>query len=249
MGELVRLDITNQVATITLDSQHNRNALSAQLVNELTECVSSATAPGVRAVVLRHEGPAFCSGGDLKERGTGDIPDSRPLINAMIGLMDCEMPTIAVVNGAVRAGGVGLMAACDLVVVARQVTFALTEIRIGVAPAIISVPIMRRVAPARLAGPYLTGEAFTAEQALSMGLVTHVSDDVEETVAALCAGITAGAPRAVAQAKRLLREVPDMDRQSAFNAMQSLSESMFRGPDAQEGMLAFREKRSPNWPT
>lgn len=248
MGEIVRLEVADQIATIALDSQPNRNALSTQLVAELGQCFAEAEGSGARAIVLRHEGPAFCSGGDLKERGTGDIPNSRPLIDVMIRLMDCDVPTIAVVNGAVRAGGVGLMAACDLVVVAPQVTFALTEIRIGVTPAIVSVPIMRRVAASRLAGPYLTGEAFSAEQALSMGLVTHVSDDIDATVAGLCAGIRAGAPRAVAQAKRLLRAVPGLDRETAFNEMQELSESMFRGPDAQEGMLAFREKRSPIWP-
>ncbi len=248
MAELVRLGIEQQVATITLDAQHNRNALSAQLVGELAAHIARAEAADVRAIVLRHEGPAFCSGGDLKERCDGDIPDSRPLIDVMTRLMDTERPTIAAVNGAVRAGGVGLMASCDLVVVADQVTFALTEVRIGVAPAIISVPLMRKVAPARLAGPYLTGEAFSAEQALDMGLVTHVSDDVDATVASLCEGIRAGAPRAVARAKRLLTEVPSLDRSAAFDRMQALSEAMFRGPDAAEGMAAFREKRSPIWP-
>lgn len=247
-GEVVRLHIEHRIATITLDSQANRNALSTQLVSELGSCVKDAEAADVRAIVLTHAGPAFCSGGDLKERDASDIPNSRPLIDVMIRLMDTDRPTIAAVNGAVRAGGVGLMAACDLVVVASQVTFALTEVRIGVAPAIISVPIMRRVAPQRLAGPYLTGEAFTAEQALSMGLVTHVSDDVDATVTALCTGILAGAPRAVAQAKRLLRDVPGLDRETAFDQMQELSESMFRSADAAEGMRAFREKRSPTWP-
>lgn len=249
MGDVVRLSVDRQIATITLDSQANRNALSSHLVGQLADCVADAESSGVRAIVLTHAGPAFCSGGDLKERGAGQIPDSRPLIDVLIRLMDSDVPTIAAVNGAVRAGGIGLMAACDLVVVATQCTFALTEVRIGVAPAIISVPLLRRVAPMRLAGPYLTGEAFTAEQAREMGLVTHVADDVEATVDALCTGILAGAPRAVAQAKRLLRDVPQLDRETAFIQMQQLSESMFRSADAAEGMLAFREKRSPNWPT
>lgn len=248
MRNMVRLEIDQQIATITLDSQANRNALSAQLVSELGGCVGEAESANVRAIVLTHAGPAFCSGGDLKERDAEGMPDSRPLIDVMIRLMDTGRPTIAAVNGAVRAGGVGLMASCDLVVVASQVTFALTEVRIGVAPAIISVPIMRRVSPARLAGPYLTGEAFTAEQALAIGLVTHVVDDVDETVAALCTGILAGSPRAIAETKRLLREVPELDRDVAFDRMQQLSESLFRGPDAAEGMLAFRQKRSPIWP-
>jgi methylglutaconyl-CoA hydratase len=245
--EIVRLDIAQRIATITLDSQANRNALSAQLVSELGTCVADAESANVRAIVLTHAGPAFCSGGDLKERAAGDVPDSRPLIDVMIRLMDTERPTIAAVNGAVRAGGVGLMAACDLVVVASQVSFALTEVRIGVAPAIISVPLMRKVSPAHLAGPYLTGEAFTADHALAIGLVTHVTDDVHQTVASLCAGILAGSPRAIAETKRLLRDVPKLDLNTAFDQMQRLSESLFRGADAAEGMLAFREKRSPVW--
>ena len=119
--------------------------------------------------------------------------DSNPFVEALVRLMDTERPTIAAVNGAVRAGGIGLMAACDLVVVAASTTFALTEVRIGVAPAIISVPILRRVAPSRIAAAMLTGESFDAHEARSMGLITHVSADVAATVEALTTGILAGA--------------------------------------------------------
>jgi enoyl-CoA hydratase len=164
-------------------------------------------------------------------------------------LMDSRVPTIAAVDGAVRAGGIGLMASCDLVVVHSSVSFALTEVRIGVAPAIISVPILRRVPVSKIAAAMLTGEQFDANEARSMGLVTHVSDDVAETVGALCSGIRAGAPRAVAETKRLLERVPRLDRSEGFAEMGALSERLFNGPDAAEGMAAFREKRRPIWPT
>jgi enoyl-CoA hydratase/carnithine racemase len=247
---VVRIVIDAGVATITLDSQHNRNALSRRLVAELAQCIDAAEAADARAIVLRHEGPAFCAGADLKERSTIDgPPDSSPMVAVMRRLMDTERPTIAAVEGAVRAGGIGLMASCDLVVVDATVTFALTEVRIGVAAAIISVPILRRVPAGKIAAAMLTGEVFDAEEARSIGLVTHVTDDVPAQVAALTDGIRLGAPRAVRETKRLLRDVPRLDRDVAFEQMRALSDELFAGPDAREGMAAFRERRAPVWPT
>ena len=157
--------------------------------------------------MLTHTPPAFCAGADLKERRAGQ-PDSSPFVDVLRRLMDAEVPTIAAVNGPARAGGIGLMAACDLVVVRDDITFALTEVRIGVAAAIISVPILRRANASHLAAAFLTGEPFDATAARDAGLVTHVSSDVAATVAALCEGIRMGAPRAVAETKRMLRLVP-----------------------------------------
>ena len=243
---LVRTEIDEGVATITLDSQHNRNALSRQLIAELNAGIDAAEAVDARAIVLRHEGPAFCAGADLKERS--DQPaDSTPFVSILERLMDTERPTIAAVDGAVRAGGIGLMASCDLVVVNTSTTFALTEVRIGVAAAIISVPILRRVPSGKIAAAMLTGEVFDATEARSIGLVTHVSGDVAAQVAALLEGIRAGAPRAVRETKALLRSVPELDRSAAFSAMAALSDELFSGPEATIGMTAFREKRRPDW--
>ena len=161
--------------------------------------------------------------------------------------MDTPRPTFAAVMGAVRAVGIGLMASCDLVVVVAATTFALTEVGIGVAPAIISVPILRRVAPSRIAAAMLTGEQFDAAEARSIGLVSHVADDVDATVDELVGGIRAGAPRAVAETKRLLHTVGDMERSAAFEAMGVLSNEMFNSDDAAEGMAAFVERRRPRW--
>lgn len=248
MGELVRLDVADGIGTITLDSQHNRNALSRQLIAELAGCLDVAETAAVRAIVLRHEGPAFCAGADLKERaGLSGPPDSRPMVDVMRRLMDTPRPTIAAVEGAVRAGGIGLMASCDLAVVAPSVTFALTEVRIGVAAAIISVPILRRVAAGKIAAAMLTGEPFDAAHACEIGLVTHVSDDVPATVRTLCEGVLLGASRAVAETKRLLHRVPGLARDDAFDEMRALSDELFAGPDAAEGMRAFAEKRAPVW--
>lgn len=252
-SQVVHVEVDDAIATITLDSQHNRNALSRQLLAELHQALDTAEGAAARAIVLTHRGPAFCAGADLKERSTqgstdpDSNTDSNPFVEALVRLMDTERPTIAAVNGAVRAGGIGLMAACDLVVVAESTTFALTEVRIGVAPAIISVPILRRVAPSRIAAAMLTGESFDAHEARSMGLITHVSADVDATVDALTSGILAGAPRAVAETKRLLHTVVTMDRTAAFETMARLSNELFGSADAAEGMAAFAAKRPPVW--
>ena len=198
-GELVQVAVAHGVATITLDSPVNRNALSTALVGVLQR------------------------------------------------LMDADVPTIAAVDGPARAGGIGLMAACDLVVVRDDLTFALTEVRIGVAAAVISVPILARVNASLLRAAFLTGEPFDAAAARAAGLVTHVTDDVAATVAALCDGICMGAPRAVAETKRILRLVATLERDEAFRQMRALSDELFAGPDAAEGMAAFADKRPPSW--
>jgi enoyl-CoA hydratase len=265
---LVRVTVDRGVATITLDSPANRNALSRGLLRDLHQALDRAEQPDVRAIVLTHVPPAFCAGADLRERSvdttsTPDAPDTTstagtpgtappgspgsPLVAALERLMGAAAPTIAAVKGPVRAGGIGLMAACDLVVVAPTVDFAFTEVRIGVAPAIISVPILRRVPPAMLAAPFLTGERFDAAHAARIGLVSHVSDDVDAQVAALVDGILHGAPGAVAATKRLLHEVPGRPFGEAIREMEALSMRLFRSDEGAEGMRSFLEKRPPRW--
>lgn len=241
---LVHQTLTEGVATITLDSPDNRNALSRQLLADLHAALDAAVA--ARVLVLAHTGPTFCAGADLKERGAGPM-DATPMALAMQRLMEMPQPTIAAVTGSVRAGGIGLMAACDLVVVHPAVTFAFTEVRIGVAPAIISVPILRRVPWSRLAAAFLTGETFDAVEARDMGLVTHVSDDVAGSVAALTDGIRAGAPAAVAATKALLHRGHGSNLADDFAATRILSEALFGSAEAAEGMRAFAERRAPDW--
>jgi|CXWL01.1.fsa_nt_gi enoyl-CoA hydratase len=236
----VRCAVEGGVATITLDSPGNRNALSRALLAGLHEALDRAEQPDVRVIVLTHTPPVFCAGADLKERS--DAPsDSKPMVRAMQRLSEVDQPTIAAVLGPVRAGGIGLMASCDLVVVQPDVTFAFTEVRLGLAPAIISVPILQRCPWTKLAAPFLTGEVFDARDALEMGLVTHVAGAVPAAVSTLVAGIVAGAPEAVAATKRLLRG----DR--SWAEMQALSERLFASPEGTEGMRAFAEHRPPAW--
>jgi methylglutaconyl-CoA hydratase len=252
--ELVHLDLADGVATITLDSPANRNALSRRLVGDLHGALDDAgtaiAAGDVRSIVLTHTPPAFCAGADLKERASGP-PDSAPVVRAFERLMDAPVPTIAALTGPARAGGIGLMASCDLVVVDHAVTFALTEVRIGVVAAIISVPIFRRTRPAQLAAALLTGEPVDAQYALQVGLVTHVTTDVTSVVDHLCAAIAGGAPQAVAATKRMIGDAVSEDRSrrdEAFARMRALSDYHFQSDEAAEGMAAFAEKRPPSWP-
>lgn len=242
----VRYEMANGVATITLDSPANRNALSSALVEGLHHALDQADRPDVRVIVLTHTPPVFCAGADLKERSTGRT-DSTHMARLMERLITGRQPSIAAVSGPVRAGGIGVMASCDLVVVQPDVTFAFTEVRIGVAPAIISVPILRRCPWSKLAAPFLTGETFDAAAARDMGLVTHVADDVPAAVAQLVRGILAGSPNAVSATKTLLHHAGDGMLVAELTEMRALSDRLFSSEDAAEGMQAFAERRTPSW--
>ncbi|MEY2445526.1 MAG: hypothetical protein QOE00_2106, partial [Ilumatobacteraceae bacterium] len=150
MAQLIDVALTHEIATITLDSPANRNALSQQLLAELLAALDAVEAAHARVIILTHTPPVFCSGADLKERATGRV-DSTSFVAAIERLGTTSAPVIAAVDGPVRAGGVGLMAACDLIVVNSSVTFAVNEVRIGVAPSIVTGPILQRCSWSKLA--------------------------------------------------------------------------------------------------
>jgi methylglutaconyl-CoA hydratase len=184
----------------------------------------------------------------LADRSDSDPADetSRSMVAVLQRLMHSPRPTVAVVRGPARAGGIGLMAACDLVAVAPEVTFAFTEVRIGVAPAIISVPIVRRVSPAHLTAPFLTGEMFDAAHAVEIGLVNAVGDP-DDIARRWCDAMLAAAPGAVAATKSLLFTVPGQPLAEAFADMAELSARLFASGEGREGMAAFTQRRAPRW--
>jgi methylglutaconyl-CoA hydratase len=241
MTELVHLEVADRVATITLDSPANRNALSVQLVEELL--VHLRTVAGrddVHVAVLTHTGPAFCAGADLKARERrADIP----LPDVLGALWGLPQPVVARIGGPARAGGVGLVAACDLAVAAREATFAFSEVRLGLVPAVIAVVCLPRLSHADALELFLTGDVFDAARAAAAGLVNVVADDVDAAVAELVRHLRLGAPRALTTSKRLVRGPLD------FTAMEELSREFFAGDDAREGIAAFMEKRPPRWAT
>ncbi len=252
MTELVHLDVAAGVATITLDSPANRNALSAQVRRELLAHVQAVIADdGVRVIVLGHTGRVFCSGMDLKEsRGAGAQDQGVNDFPAILErIWSSPTPVVARVAGPARAGGVGLVAACDVAVAAEDATFAFSEVRIGVVPAIISVTVLPRLLPRAAHELFLTGETFDGPRAVRIGLVNSAVPgvDLDAEVARYVEMLRLGAPGALAATKAMLRR----DRPSALDAqfaeMQELSARHFAGEEGQEGMRAFAEKRPPAW--
>lgn len=231
------------VETLSLDSPHNRNALSAALVGELADALTDAGKDtGVRAIVLTHTGNTFSAGADLK-----DPPPPEALVALLRQIIELPKPVVARVTGHVRAGGLGLLAACDIAAAATDATFAFTEVRIGVAPAVISLPLLPRTNPRALARHYLTGERFDAAQAQAAGLLTTCADDVDTALDPILEGLRRSAPDALAETKRLLtaRVLEAFDRDAAD--LTALSARLFSSPQAREGMTAFLERRDPAW--
>ena len=247
---LVRSERRGPAAVVTLDSPSNRNALSRALVEQLHTALATATDDSdVRVVVLTGAGPVFCSGADLKEQAAGGGPGLVGLPEVLTLLMQGPKPVVARVNGPARAGGVGLLASCDLSVGLTGATFAFSEVRIGVAPAVISVPCLRRMDRRAARELFLTGEPFDGATAVETGLLDRAvsEDELDATVDDLVGRLALGAPQALAATKRLLLEVPGQDVAEDFQRMAALSAERFGSDEAREGMTAFREKRRPAW--
>ncbi|WP_181767049.1 enoyl-CoA hydratase family protein [Streptomyces albidus (ex Kaewkla and Franco 2021)] len=244
---LVRSEFAQGVATLTLDSPHNRNALSKRLVSELYAHLEAAAADDrVRALVLTHTGNTFCAGADLRE-GSGTPGDLAPVLRTIVEL---PKPVVARVDGHVRAGGTGLLGACDISVAGPKSSFAFTEARIGVAPAVISMPLLPRLDARAASRYYLTGERFDAVEAARIGLVTLAGrdeEDVDALLAPVLDGLRRGSPQGLAESKRLVTaEVLRVFDRDTDN-LAELSARLFASDEAREGMTAFLERREPAW--
>jgi methylglutaconyl-CoA hydratase len=247
---LVGVQHSDGIRTVTLDSPHNRNALSARLLDQLDRALRDATSdPDVRAIVLTGSGRVFCSGADLSERGAA-APNRMPDI--LTCLVESPVPVIARVNGHARAGGLGLVAAADLAAALESSTFAFTEVRVGVAPAMILVPALRVVERRFLARTALTGETFSAREAAAAGLLSAVAEDesaLDAWVEVQTEALRKSAPGAVRATKALLRALPAQEWPDALAAAAATSAELFAGAEAAEGMEAFLQKRRPSWDT
>ncbi len=251
--ELVRTVTAAGIATLTLDSPANRNALSTPLMRELLDALSAAlTDPGVRAVVLSHTGPVFCSGADLKEtaeaRANGRVP-AEMLADVLAAIWEFPKPVVARVAGPARAGGLGLIAAADIAVCTRDATFAFSEVRLGVIPAVISATVLPRLAPRAAAELYLTGNVFDGDRAAGIGLVTAAvpAEELDGAVTGYCDALVRGGPLALAGTKQLLRRTPAGSIRADLAELSERSAGYFRSAEGREGVAAFREKRPASW--
>ncbi len=249
---LVRQTRHGPVATVTLDAPHNRNALSRQVLDELFAALQELQAdPEVRLVVLTGAGSVFCSGVDMQERLH---PPARAagatLPEVLSSLVALPQPVVARVNGHVRGGGMGLVAAADLAVAPATASFAFSEVRVGVAPAVIAVPVLAHMDRRAFARYALTGDVFRAPEAAEAGLLTLAVDDIEAMdawIAAITASVLRSSPGAVSATKGLPGLVADHSWDDALASAESLSDGLFRSPSGIEGMSAFLEKRDPSW--
>lgn len=250
MTELVHLDIADGVGTITLDSQENRNALSTQLMDELIAHFDSCDQDdAVRVVVLTHAGKVFCAGADLKAATQGGMRSGTQMVEMLRKIVALSKPVVVLARGPVRAGGLGIVAAADIAITAEDQTFAFTEARLGLTPAVISLTTLPRMDERLASRWYLTGETFSGADAEHAGLVSRAvpADQLDAVLQETLDGLMQASPQGLAKTKELLGRdlLQRIDEHGAD--MVTLSESLFNSDEAREGMLAFREKRKPAW--
>ena len=247
--------VVGSTATVTLDRQERRNSLDQESLQALLDALALAAADdSVRAVVLTGAGTTFCSGADLRgterDGGAGFAQAGPRLMAAVLeALLDHPKPTVARVQGHVAGGGNGLVAACDLAVAVEEAMFAFAEVKVGVAPAVISVVCLRVMRPRDAAQLMLTGARVPAARDARVGLLSAVVPAValDATVDAWCAELAAGGPQAVRETKQLLRTVPSLPREEAFAQTVEVSARLFASAESLEGRAAFAERRPPSW--
>jgi enoyl-CoA hydratase/carnithine racemase len=244
--ELVHYGVADGVGTITLDSPHNRNALSRQLVGELFDRLSTAQTDHSRVVVIRSADRVFCSGADLSEAASGGMEEgARALVEMQRLIVTHPKPVVTRLAGPVRAGGLGIVAASDVALCQDDVTFAFTESRLGLAPAVISLTVLPRLTSRAAADTFLTGRTFDAAEAASMGLVTRAvpADGLDEAVAEVCASLMQAHPQGLRETKALLARdlLARIDAQAAD--MAALSARLFGSDGAREAMEAFLNQK------
>lgn len=247
MTELVHLAVADQVATITLDSDHNRNALSRQLVSELTGHLTSAGSDeAVKAVLIRSAGTVFCSGADLSEASSGGMVEgAQAIVTLQRQIATLDKPVVVELGGPVRAGGLGIVGAADIVIAAESVTFQLTEVRLGLAAAVISLSLLPRFTDRAAADLFLTARKFDAAEAARVGLITRAVPDAElqADIAGVLGDLVKGYPQGLRESKKLLNHdlVARIDALGEQVAAQSAA--LFGSDEAREAMTAFLNKR------
>lgn len=247
---VVRSELRDGVMTVTLADEENRNTLGATLLSELVAALDEADSdPSVRVVVLTNEGRVFCAGANLAEgslggRGTG--PEPR---DVFARFRRSPKPYVGRIAGHCVAGGMGLAAAMDISIAVEDARFGFTEVRVGVAPAMISVLCLPKMRMADARSAFLRGNRFSAAEAARMGIVNSAvpAERLDDEVAAVVADLKAAGPGALAATKRLLAQVPEMRVADAFDWTAQLSAELFASEEAREGMAAFLEKRPPSW--
>jgi methylglutaconyl-CoA hydratase len=256
MGETVTLSTeASEISRITIARPERKNAFDAALIAELTAAVRRLDR-STRAVVLQSEGDTFSAGADVEwMRGMAtysldeNIADSKALATMFRALYDLEMPLVARVQGAAIGGGAGLVAVADIAVASTEASFAFSETRLGILPAVVSPYVVRRIGPARATALFVTGSRIDAKRAHEIGLVERLVEpaDLDAAVGRVLDAIVAGGPRAVNAAKRLVREVEGKPIDEIADLTVKRIAEIRVSHEGQEGLRAFLEKRDPRW--
>lgn len=253
MGE-VRLETANGILTVTLADVENRNALGALVVNGLHDAIYQANAdPEIRAVVVTNEGTTFCAGANLKEQsGAAKAGGVRPKLGfdeLLAEIQGSATPIVGKIKGHVVGGGNGLACALDIAIAQDDVKFGFSEVRLGVAPAIISVVCLPKMRRGDAMEAFLRGNRFTASRAAEMGLISRAvpANELDAAVEEVLSDLRRGGPKALGVAKSLIYKVPDMDQKEAFAWTADLSQRLFKGEEAAAGMKAFLKRQKAPW--
>jgi methylglutaconyl-CoA hydratase len=261
LAPLVGSSRSGGVLTLSLDDVQRRNVLSEQLVGELMMWLDEAEQdPTVRVVVLTNSGGVFCAGADLSapaDRTSGRSapqdaelgPRTAPMAALFQRFGHSSKVFVGRIAGHCIAGGMGLAAAMDLCVAVDTAKFGFTEVRVGVAPAMISVLCLPKMRMADARSAFLRGNRLSAEDVARLGLINEAvpAEELNATVAAITADVLRGGPQALAATKQLLAKVPHMSTEAAFEWTQQLSAELFASPEAAAGMGAFLGKTDPPW--
>jgi len=259
----LKLEMKPPDARLTLARPEVRNAFDEVLIGELKDAFATLRAEferdvagAPRALVITGEGAAFCAGADMNwmkrsiqfSRKENEA-DARRFAEMLRALDELPIPTLARVNGACLGGGMGLLACCDIVVAVDSADFGFTEVRLGIAPAVISTFVLPKIGPAAARRYFLTGEVFKAPVARGIGLVHEVvpADGLDAAVAGLLDALRGNGPNAVAAAKRLIREGMALGRDASIEHTVRAIAGLRASPEGQEGLGAFLEKRPPSW--
>ena len=244
--------VSSGICTVSLDAPERKNALAPALVAELWHCLDNAMSDNtVRVIVLTNTGNTFCAGADLTSSSPGVAPtDTGPsFVDVFKIIFDGPKPVVGRIDGHATGGGVGLVAACDISVMRDDAKIGFTEVRIGVAPAIISVACLPKMSRAHASELFLTGERFTPQRAAEVGLInTAVSaDQLDDEVDRYISMLVRGGPDALASSKELVRRVPSMERDAAFEWTAKKSAALFLTDEAKAGIAAFRNRQDAPW--
>lgn len=253
--QTLRLDRTGDIATITLDRPQVRNAFDSNVIAELGRAVACLT-PSDRVLVLTGAGQTFCAGADLAWMKAGadqsekeNHREAAAMAAMFRALNETERVVVGRINGSAFGGGLGLIACCDVVVAVERAQFAFSEVRLGLVPAVIAPFVVDKIGTGWTRRYFVTGEVFSAAQALAMGLIHVVvgPDELDQEVTRLAEAARQCGPSAIAEAKKLLRTIAGMSRDGALEAAVATIARLRRSAEGQEGLSAFLGKRAPAW--